>query len=281
MVMPSAVNPSDPSADINWGFVELTNNSNGLNANISYVDFVGMVLGMTLTNSDGSSQTTPGLQVGSVPNICNELVSQTNSDGQVWNKLCFADAMGTPLRVLSPTDYGSLHSTAFAGYYDSYVDAVWSNYAAHVLQIDTQTSYGVVNCQVGGNVLTCNGDNRGYSKPVISDIWGCNSGPFEIQSGDNDVHRAVIPRLCAAFVRSTLLLAGGNTQPGLGASNYYTSSPTNHYSRIVHRYEINSIGYAFPYDDVAPGGVVNSSGDLASGDPESLTIFVGAPPASS
>jgi len=43
LVEPSAVNPSDPSANVNWGFVELTNTEGGLYANISYVDFVGLV----------------------------------------------------------------------------------------------------------------------------------------------------------------------------------------------------------------------------------------------
>jgi hypothetical protein len=275
IVMPSPVNPSDPSANVNWGFIELTNTSGGIYANTSYVDFVGLVLGMKLTNSDGTSATTPGLQPGSVATICNELVSQAKKDGQIWNKLCMADKNGKPLRVLSPGQYGSLHQEAFQGYYDNYTNQVWKKYTTSHLSIDTQQAAGIVKCRVVGGLLKCNGDNRGYSKPSIADIWGCNTGPFAIKSGDNSVHHAVVPRLCAAFVRSTLLLPGGNKQPSLQSPNYYTASPTHHYSHIVHKYEVGGTGYTFSYDDVAATGDINSSGVVSSGNPQTLTIYVG------
>lgn len=52
-VQPSFANPRDPSAGINWGFVELTNNAGGLYANLSYVDFVGLALGMSVKRGNG------------------------------------------------------------------------------------------------------------------------------------------------------------------------------------------------------------------------------------
>jgi hypothetical protein len=56
LVQPAPNNPSDPSAGINWGFVELTLLPNGtLYANISYVDFVGLPLGMELTVNGGDT----------------------------------------------------------------------------------------------------------------------------------------------------------------------------------------------------------------------------------
>ena len=58
--------------------------------------------------------------------------------------------------------------------------------------------------------------------------------------------RAVVPRLCAAFTRSTIMMEGGDIQPSLDASNYYQNSPTNWYSKLVHEYEIDGKGYAFP-----------------------------------
>jgi hypothetical protein len=126
--------------------------------------------------------------------------------------------------------------------------------------------------------LTCAQDNRSYSKPSARDIWGCNSGPFAIQSGDNAVHVAVVPRLCAAFVRSTLLLSGGNIQPSLGQSYYYTVDPTNYYSKAVHAREVDGKGYAFPYDDVNPDGNENASGTVSHATPDTLTVYVGSPP---
>lgn len=274
LVEPSAVNPNDPSASVNWGFVELTYNSGGLYANISYVDFLGLILGMSLTGSDGSTQGARGLKTGSVQSVCQALQAQQQQDGFPWGDLCQADSNGNMLRVLAPTDYISAQNSAFSTYWNSYVDQVWSTYSSQPLYINTQGSAGTVSCQVSGDQLQCAGDNRGYSKPTASDIFGCNSGPFAIQGGDNGVHAAVVPRLCAAFHRSTLLLSGGNTQPSLDSSHYYGQEPTNYYSKFIHQYELDGKGYAFSYDDVNPDGE-NQSGTVATGNPQLLTIYIG------
>ncbi|KAL1968357.1 hypothetical protein VTN77DRAFT_1886 [Rasamsonia byssochlamydoides] len=278
LVEPSAVNPKDPSADINWGFVELTYTAEGgLYANISYVDFVGLILGMSLTTTDGSgTQTAKGLQPDAVKSICSALKQQAASDGQPWDQLCVTDSNGNELRVLSPTDYISLNPTAFQDYWTDYVDKVWTKYSSQSLTINTQASPGYVSCNVTGDVLACAGDNRNYQKPTAVDIFGCNSGPFTVLKTDNTVHAAVVPRLCAAFDRSTLLMPGGNMQPSLNATAYYTTSPTNYYSKFVHQYEIDGKGYAFAYDDVNPTGA-NEAGVVSSANPNVLTVTIGGP----
>ncbi|KAJ9302682.1 CAZyme family GH64 [Paecilomyces variotii] len=281
LVEPSAVNPDDASADVNWGFVELTNTEDaGIYANISYVDFVGLVLGMELLTGNGSTKSADGLESDAVAQICSDLQAQAASDGQPWDKLCVTDTAGNPLRVMAPTDYLGLDATAFSDYWSDYVDKVWTRYTNSTLTINTQSGAGNVNCTVIGDQLTCAGDNRGYSKPVAGDIFGCNSGPFLIESSDNDIHKAVVPRLCAAFNRSTLLLSGGNVQPSLGSNYYYTVSPTNYYSKIVHKYESDGKGYAFSYDDVNPTGGDDQSGSVTDADPQLLTVYVGGPPSS-
>ncbi|KAF7549936.1 hypothetical protein G7Z17_g6048 [Cylindrodendrum hubeiense] len=277
LVQPSVTNLQDASAAINWGFVEFTYTGGVIYANISYVDFVGMILGMLLSVTDGTTQSAAGLQANSVADICNDLVTQ-GADGYPWSSMCLANSAGTPIRVLSPGNYYGLNPDGFTSYWTSYVDQVWSTYTNSPLTIKTQTGAGDVSCQVSGDELVCNGDNRGYAKPAANDIWGCNTGPFAIIEGDNDIHKAIVPRLCAAFVRSTLLLEGGNVQPSLGGDSYYTVDPTSHYSRVIHKYEVDGKGYAFPYDDVNPDGNENASGTVSSGNAESLTIYIGAPP---
>jgi len=273
-VEPSAVNPSDPSAGVNWGFVELTWLPNGIWANISYVDFVGLPLGMSLLATDGSMQTAKGLRAGSITNICNELNQQAASDRQPWDQLCMTSSTGAPLRVLSPNDYISIVPNGFRSYYTNYVNSVWTKYTANALTINTQSAAGKVNCKVVGGYLKCANDNRSYAKPTAKDIFGCNSGPFLISGSDNNVHRAVVPRLCAAFERTTLLLTGGTVQPNLKSFYYYAVSPTNHFSRIVHKYEIDGKGYTFSYDDVNPSGE-NQAGLVSTGSPALLSIIVG------
>jgi hypothetical protein len=88
------------------------------------------------------------------------------------------------------------------------------------------------------------------------------------------VHKAVVARLCAAFVRGTLLQTGGNVQPLLSSSSYYTTSPSCEYCRIVHENEDGGLGYAFSYDDVNPSGQ-NAAGVVAGANPTLLKITVG------
>lgn len=276
VVQPAPNNLLDPSRNVNWGFVELTYTKElAIYANISYVDFIGMILSMFLENTDGTTQQTIGLGPTAVNEVCNGLVEQNAADAQPWNRLCIANQDGVVLRVLAPQNLMEIDNAVFAEYWDQYADDVWARYSSEQLIINTQNENGDVACQVVGDELQCEGDNRGYSKPTAVDIWGCDRGPFGKQPGDNGVHLAVIPRLCAAFVRTTLLLAGGERQPELGPESYYSEQPTNHYSRLIHENEVDGRGYAFPYDDVNPDGSDDASGLVSSGNPQRLTVFVG------
>ncbi|KAI1169780.1 glycoside hydrolase family 64 protein [Nemania sp. FL0916] len=274
IVEPSVSNPEDPSATIKWGFVEFNWNDGSIYANISYVDWVGMSMGMALTLATNETQTVQGLAAGAVQNICNDLKTQNSKDNAGWDKLCMTNANGEALRVLSPNLYIASNPSWQSDYYTDYIDQVWTKYASEDLTINTQSGSGSVACRVSDDQLSCANDNRSYPKPTLADIYGCNSGPFAIADGDNDVHRAVVPRLCAAFYRSTLLLDGGNVQPSLPASSYYTVDPTSHYSRVVHNYEDDNRGYAFSYDDVNPDGE-NAAGTVSGSSPTLLRVTAG------
>ena len=280
LVQPAPYNIDGAGGDLNWGFMELTyTTAEAVYANLSYVDFVGMILSMMLSSTDGTSQTVEGLSADSKTSICSELAAQTASDGWPWASECITNANGELIRVLSPVQYESIDAadaTAFDGYWTSYVEQVWSTYTTSPLTIDTQDpTYGEVSCQVSGSTMTCSGgDNLGYAMPDDDDIWGCNTGPFS-QANANALHLLVIPRLCAAFDRSTLLLSGGNVQPSLPATDYYTVEPTNHYAKAIHDYETDGKGYAFSYDDVHSDSGTDPSGLISTATPAGLTIYVG------
>ncbi|KAI1432084.1 glycoside hydrolase family 64 protein [Xylaria sp. CBS 124048] len=280
IVVPSATNPDDPSANIRWGFVEFNWQNDQIFANISYVDWVGISMGVDLMLASGETQVVRGLQPGAIDKICNDVRTQNSHDNAGWDQLCVmtinaATNSSQVLRVLSPNMYISENHEWQSHYYSDYIDQVWTRYASEDLTIDTQSAAGEVACRVSGNQLTCDGDNRGYPKPSAADIYGCNSGPFMVVESDNAIHRAIVPRLCAAFNRSTLLLDGGNVQPGVSSGDYYTTDPTNHYARIVHAYEQDSLGYAFSYDDVNSGGE-NVAGTVSGANPTLLRITVGS-----
>ena len=135
LVEPAAVNPNDPSAGINWGFVELTNTKDGgIFANISYVDFIGLVMGMSLTLGSGQVQTVKGLKQGSVDAICQKMKTQATIDGQPWDQMCVTDSTGKALRVLSPNLFLSVgtNKDKMTNYYTDYVNKVVStNFVLH------------------------------------------------------------------------------------------------------------------------------------------------------
>ena len=196
--------PNDPNAHLSWNFVEFTFTPQGaLNADISYVDFTGKAASIELTSRDGTIQSGQGVRPRSVDTICEALGVQEKADGRPWRALCMAGDDGRPVRVLAPLHHPNKPS--FSTYWDNYVDQVWSRFSHGTLTINTQSQAGNVECRVSGHHLSSEGDNRPYSKPTAHDIWGCAAGPFQSIEGDNRVHRVVIPRLCAAFVRSTLL----------------------------------------------------------------------------
>ena len=82
-------------------------------------------------------------------------------------------------------------------------------------------------------------------------------------------------RISAAFNRSTLL-TDTNQPDGENPANYYKTSPTNHYARIIHATAQDGRGYAFPYDDVLPNGGTDQSGFVRDSNPTLLTVTVGA-----
>lgn len=288
LVQPSIPIESVPTGvDVSWGFVEFTYaQGKGLWVNLSYVDFVGLALGMILTSSSPetssvASQWALGLQSNATSTICRELANQSMLDGYPWGALCIEDSYSRPFRILSPNMYVQMHAEAFADYWTSYIDQVWTKYTTQGLTINTQSvDFGNVSCSVQSDSLICTsasasgGGNAIYTKPSAKDIFSCNSGPFAAPS---DLYQAVTPRLCSAINRSTLLLTGGNVQPdGVASSLYYDGEVTNWYSKLVHQWEIEGKGYAFPYDDISPSMEHQSqAGELTSYEPWVLTLLVG------
>lgn len=278
IVAPSFSNPSDPSIDVNYGFTEFTWNSQEIYSNLSYVDFVGLVVSQTLEGSGGTCNVR-GLPANAVSTICNGLAAQGAKDGQAWAKSCQSDNNGNVLRVLAPLHLVEVSQGALSGYYDNYINQVWSQYTNNDLTI-TGDSLGTYTGRVdsGSGLLTIDGVT--FAKPVLEDILGCNSGPFSNPGGGTDpvtkLKQVVVPRLCAAFYRSTLLLSGGNQQPdGVSVSSFYPDNvPTMWYAKLIHQVEIDR-GYAFSYDDVTPNGAADQSGACVDGAPTHITFTVG------
>ncbi|EKV07653.1 Glucan endo-1,3-beta-glucosidase, putative [Penicillium digitatum] len=280
LVEPSVSNPSDRNYNLVWAFCEFTWNHYQLYANLSYVDFVSMPIAMTLTNGSGATQTVRGLPPNGLDLVCNALREQNNKDGAGWDKLII-QRNGVNLRALSPNTGRALNQSLFRGYYEGYVNQVWSYYensTRNTLTVNTQANAGDVTAKVTSGLLSFSIPGITYTKPSTGDIFSNSSGSFAVSG--NGTKDAITARLAAAFNRSTLLI-NGNQPNGETVSNYYKNPVTNHYSRICHSVSIDSRGYAFPYDDVAPKDGSDQSGSVFDGNPKLLTVTIGGGPSNS
>ncbi|PSK56790.1 hypothetical protein B9Z65_6414 [Elsinoe australis] len=272
LVEPSVLNPSDPNADIDFGFVEFTLNDAQLYANISYVDFVPRLpIAINLQTESGARTNVTGIPSNGIEEIASRLRDQAGTDGRPWDRLVVSSkADGQPLRVLNAT-HGNTVGANFDGYYEPYVDQVWQKYSQGArLEIDTQSAAGTVTGSVDGSGNLTFGAGLEFGRPSTTDIFGCNSGPFV--TGSSQERNAIIPRLAAAFVRSTLLT---DTMQPSDPAGYYKDSTTQHYCRIVHEVNADMKGYAFAYDDVQPSGGEDQSGKANAGDPTVFTVTLG------
>ncbi|KAI0971766.1 glucanase B [Xylaria arbuscula] len=279
IVEPSVTNTDDVNYKLNWAFAEFT----CLFVNISYVDFVALPIALELRNTAGATQTVQGLPTDGLDQICTQLTQQGASENAGWGQLIIKGDDGKNLRAMSPNSGRIANSNIFNGYYQSYVDAAWTKYTSEDLKIDTQASWGVVTGRVNADGLLSFGDAGTFAKPAASDIFSCSTGPFgSYPVATRDEMGAIGARLAAALNRSTLVADA--TQPSTSADDdaYYTTSPTNHYARIVHGVNLDGRGYAFPYDDVVPSGATgpDPAGTVYDGSPALLTVTVGGPASS-
>ncbi|CAD6585155.1 MAG: hypothetical protein ASARMPREDX12_001920 [Alectoria sarmentosa] len=277
LVEPSVTNPTDPNINLSWDFCEFTFNAAELFVNISYVDFVCLPISLTLVNTSNATQYVSGMASTGLDTVCQGLTAQTASDGAGWSSLIVPNQSDGNLRALSPNNGITLNSSLFNGYYQNYVNQVWSQYTSQQLSIDTQASWGTVAGQVDSSSLLDFGNGLAFTQPSAADIFSCSTGPFAV--GSNIELGALIARLSAAFNRSTLLI--DSVEPTATPSQYYQNAITNHYARIVHAANLDGIGYAFPYDDVTPTNGVNQSGAVQDPSPQLLTVAVGGGNASS
>ncbi|EME43212.1 glycoside hydrolase family 64 protein [Dothistroma septosporum NZE10] len=274
LVEPSVLNPSDPNANVNFGFAEFTLNAEQLYANISYVDFVPRVpIAITLQQQSGEVQHVAGMAPDGLDRMAEGLSEQASKDGRPWDKLVVTKD-GHNLRILNATHGGAV-GASFDGYYEPYVDEVWERYkSGQKMRINTQAGPGVLEGRVDHNGKLKIGDEE-FDKPNTADILGCNSGPFT--TGPSPTRNAIIPRLAAAFVRSTLCQCEDHPS---SPDTFYCQNPTNHYARLVHEHNVDKKGYAFAYDDVQPDGGDDQSGKVNAGNPVLFTVTVGGKSAS-
>lgn len=233
------------------------------------MDFVPRIpIAITLQRATGDVEHVAGMAPDGLDKLAHDLHAQSQKDKQPWDKL-IVKRDGRNLRILSAT-HGNAVGANFGNYFEKHIDEVWHKYGSgKKMRINTQAGPGIVDGHVNkkGELILA---GETFSKPNTADVLGCNSGPFT--TGPSAMRNAIIPRLAAAFVRSSLLDA--EDQPS-NPTTFYRRDPTNHYARLVHVHNLDGKGYAFAYDDVQPDGGEDQSGKVNAGDPQLFTVTVG------
>lgn len=239
LVEPSVLNPSDANAGVNFGFAEFTLNDAQLYANITYVDFVPRLpIAIALRTAAGEVQWVAGMAEDGLDRMAEGLREQAGRDGRAWDKLVVGDGEGRNLRILNATHGGAV-GASFDGYFEPLVEEVWEKYGKDCkCKVDTQAGPGVLEGCVNSAGKLKIGDEE-FEKPTTADILGCNSGPFT--TGPSPTRNAIIPRLAAAFVRSSIVVTEDHPS---GPETFYVRDPTNHYARLVHEHNVDKKGYA-------------------------------------
>ena len=221
---PSIFNQADPNHNTNFGFAEFTFNNAQVFANISYVDFVGLPIALTLDDTTGTTQHVSGMGVNGMQQVAEGLRAQTARDGRRWSSLIVNNKNGGLLRILSPNSGILLNPSWFQTYWTDYVNEVYNRYTNTRLNVDTQAGFGNAGGQVGMDRNLSFGAGGSFPRPSASDIFSCSTGPFA--TGGNAETNAIIPRLAAAFNRSTLLITS-NQPDGATPRQYYRNAITN------------------------------------------------------
>ena len=275
LVEPSVTNQSDPNIKTNWSFAEFTYNG-PVYANISYVDFVSIPISMQLKTKGGATQTVPGMPANGLDLVCQKLREQSDKDKVDGWKNLIVQNNGQNLRALSPNSSLGERPDDFKNYWEPYVQQVWDKYANSTLTVRTADNVLNTSGRIngGGQAGQLSIDSASFAKPTTADVFSCNTGPFV--TGQDQKRNVIIPHLCAAFNRSTLLKS--DTTPAPQGDFYQDDNGkgiTNHYARILHEVAVDGRGYAFAYDDVNSAEGKDQSGFVNAPDPDVLTVTFG------
>ncbi len=255
---PNISNPTDPSINASFDWIEYNIGNGQVFCNTTQVDMFGISMLMDLYDNGAGGPTLNG-EVGTTEST-SSLLSQYLSAVPA----AFAGLEG-PVRIVAPLHGSFGTGGANAGYFDSYLNNVWTQYFTSDLVITLNT--GTYTGRVGGDgrlAFTRPGDPTTYhvSKPTTNDVWG---GAGNLATG-NSTELALEAQICAAFHRHVI----DNAANLNNVSAYYLAAPTDYYSWFWHQHNVNAKAYGFCYDDVN-----NESSSLVSNNPRAIVLFIG------
>ena len=254
---PDLGNISDPNQDVNFEWIEFTVDGYGYHGNTTRVDQFGFPLKARLLGKDGYDRTLGETQSRAA--ILADFEAQVPTE--------FRPLVQRPYRIMAPAKGNFNVGKPQANYFDSYVNQVWSYYAANELVFTAEA--GTFRGRVIGNDFVFSKDGgpanlyiRG--KPTTQAVL---EGSGNLASGSS-LELVVQAQITAAFNRHLLI----NVDPSLwsNAASYYPAGPANYYAKFWHDHSIDGLAYGFCYDDVR-----SKSSLLEHPNPKGLIVTIG------
>jgi beta-galactosidase len=275
---PNPLNAADPNSNTHYDWYEFDwgGAHNAIFINTTQVDDFGLPMTLDVWGSGGAFHQQTGI-AESIAAIDQEFAAETPA--------AFQAAQGgvpavSPLRIWAPA-----HMTFGAGgvngnYLDSYVNAIWAQYATSPLNVllnNGSHEYTGTTSGTTFNFTEMNLNNGAYAgpqtytinKPTTQDLLLC-AGSMAYAAGnltaqEVGVTLALEAQFCAAFNRHVM----GNYADWTIVPHYYQAAPANYYAAFWHAHSIGGLSYGFAYDDVN-----NQSSSIVGASPEHMAFGI-------
>ena len=257
VAFPNIENPTDPSINDDFDWIEFAVVNNNIWANTTQVDQFDIPMVVQLYTGTSTSYSLL------------DTVGVTETRSQIFNEFEasvppeFAGLVQAH-RIVAPLHGGFRTGQPNAGYFDNYINQVWQEYTTQpfVVTVPQGTFTGYV--QGNEMAFTRPNDSTIYyvQKPTSDDVWG---GMGTLNSG-NTIELVLEAQICAAFHRHVMDNASALNTP----SAYYQTAPFDYYAQFWHEHSINQKAYGFCYDDVN-----SQSSTMTTPNPRGLVVSVG------
>jgi beta-galactosidase len=232
------------SYEFDWG-----GTTSAIFINTTQVDMFGLPMTLDVWGSGETFHQQTGI-TESIAQLDQEFTAETPAAFQAGQSPI------SPLRIWAPAHMTFGTGGANGTYFDSYVNAVWAEYATTPLTVLLDNNSREFSGTTSGTTF-----NFTINEPATQDILLCN-GSMALGSG---VTAALEAQFCAAFNRHVM----DNYPDWTVVADYYATAPTNYYSAFRHRHSIAGLSYGFAYDDVN-----NQSSSIVGAAPEHMAFGI-------
>lgn len=261
-------------AELTW-VIDPNSGLSALGGNVTQVDMFGLAMKIAFSGLAGDLKTpvtySSGFDAAAGTSQRKQIFTDIAKAGAPWKALIMRDPDNKILRVISPY-HGIENHLVPADQLQPYINRVFAHYKKGGLsgQSEGVTFTG----RTSGTELvftdTQSGETFQFPQPTTYSTYTGAFAPVPVP-GDPILARralAIGALLQGAFMRSDLV-----TDANLNAcatKEFYQRTPVDQYARIIHKYALDHLAYAFGFDDTC-----SQSSYIGVYTPKSVAITIG------